>query len=293
VSFSHNPVSKHQGLVLYDGLEHFEIIDNIILNKKNKQITNKFTHVEREYNDGTKDKIILPKGHNSLVYALNKREEISIILDCRKVDDMRQFGRHYHIYEENGNIIVEFVKKTDSREDNSNDEEEFRIFLVLHPDTRTNEYKKVENWFEENYSYDEQRVFSPQSRYVYHALDIQCQRLICSFGTTKTSALQELDKILNNFDRAVKQEERHHILSKHFKKTWAGETGFARLAAVNSMLTLKNDATYNGIYAGMYWFRQFWSRDELISLNSFIKLGDYPFVKQVLFRWLALSLGPL
>ena len=291
VSFSNKPVSKHQGLVLYDGLEHFELIDNLLIKKDLKKIINHFTHVEREYSDGIKDKIILPEGYNALIYELNKDQDINVMLDFRKVDDMRQFGRYYDIYEEDGDIIIHFIKKTDSREDATHDQEEYDIYLILRSHKEEHgacDYDKIGAWIKEDYSYDERRPYMPAPRYVYHALDIRCHKLICAFGTTKSAAKDELNKLVSHYDDLVKMNKRKKKLSGYFKRSWPSESDFARLAAVNSMLTLRNDAAYDGIYAGLYWFRQFWSRDELISLKAFIRMGDYAFVKQVLFRWLGM-----
>lgn len=285
VSFSETPVSKHQGLVFFDGREHFESLNNISPNKKVTKIINHFTHIDREFEDGTKDKLIYPTGHNSLIYELNKTTELDIVLDCRKVDDMRQFGRYYDIKEEDGNIIIEFIKTTDSREDQTHDNEEFRTYIILHTDTKP-DYDVIREWFEENYSYDERRIFLPEPRYVFKALKLRCKNLICALGSTKAEAMYELDKVTKNYDYVIEQKSRKTILSKYFNKPLPKEEDFARLAAINSLLDLRNDAGYDGIYAGFYWFRQFWSRDELISLNAFIKLKDFKLVKDVIFRWL-------
>lgn len=211
VSFPDEPLSKHQGLVFYDGLEHFKLIDDIKIRKDLKKIINHFTRVEREYADGVNNTIIFPSHHNSLIFELNKREDIELILDCRKADDMRQFGRYYDVYEEDGKIMIEFTKKTDISEDLTRDEQEFKIFLVLHADTGTTSYLPVKTWFEEKYEYDEHNPSGQLSRYVYHALTMKCRQLICSFGTTKTDALHELEKVMERFDKVVKEIGRAHV----------------------------------------------------------------------------------
>ncbi|MFQ5475331.1 MAG: amylo-alpha-1,6-glucosidase, partial [Candidatus Nanoarchaeia archaeon] len=83
----------------------------------------------------------------------------------------------------------------------------------------------------------------------------------------------------------LKLEAGHDLLAKHLPR-FPSENDFAKLAAMNSALSFRQDATYKGLYAGFPWFHQFWSRDELVSLKAFMDIGDYSFVKQVIFRYL-------
>ena len=131
ISLSQTLISKHQGVVFFSGLDHFKTINNIRINKKLTVLKNRFTHIERYYEDDIREKIIYPSGYNALILEFNKEEEVEINFDCRKIWDLRNFGRSYNIYEEKDRLIVEFTKTEDFSEDGS-DKEEFKVFEVLH-----------------------------------------------------------------------------------------------------------------------------------------------------------------
>ena len=67
--------------------------------------------------NGIREMFTLPEGKNVLVYKTNTPLDTDIFLDVRKLNDNRQWGRHYNIKVEGGKTIIHFMKSTDARED--------------------------------------------------------------------------------------------------------------------------------------------------------------------------------
>jgi glycogen debranching enzyme len=151
-------------------------------------------------------------------------------------------------------------------------------------------YSKIGEWILRNYELDKKRGSKPFERYVYKALDIQnVQKIVFSVSFDKKEAIKEVKQVFKKSKELKKIEEKRlkQLLSASIKINKL-EINFAYLSAKNSLNSLivlgessearrsmkmnevhrpKNNVPI-GIYAGLPWFFQFWSRDELISLGS-------------------------
>mgnify|MGYP006272932413 CR=1 FL=1 len=283
LSLSNKPISKYQGLFFNNKFEVFKTINNIeLLNEKEpKELINKFNKIERTY-EGLKETFFMPKQKNGLIYSLNKKSRLKISLDCRKIFDMREWGRYYKISEEKGKIIIKYSKKnnekepcsTNKREGEINDGGEYFFYLVIYPDSL--DYKKIENWHNEHYAFDEKRGFCDSgNRYVFDAIELNCKKVIFSFSKKKKEAIKEAESLMKNI-RANKPKIKGKIVLED-------ETNFAYLGAQNSINQLVQtiDKT-KGIYAGIWWFVQYWTRDTGVSLKSLILKKEDSLVKEIL-----------
>ncbi len=282
VSFSCYPISRYQGVFFSDHFQLYKVIDDIrLLNHHIPQkAINKFWCFERIY-DNFKETFFMPHNHNALVYELSDIEEFDVVLDCRESYSSASFGRYYEIYEKNKKIIVKFTKKNDNRE---SEENTFELYLVIAPSEMN--YKKKYSWENIHYSFDEARNSPPFERYVYNALKIKSKRVIFTFSKSEEKAIKESDDILKNLEKLKKKQKdllRSISLKKEgFKNNSIKMAYFGAYNSLDSLVCVIEEVL--GIYAGLYYFWQFWIRDEAISLNALMLEGRFDIAKEILFR---------
>src|SRR3989338_2011543 len=250
-SFYNAPSSRYQGLFYFDEktMDMYKFIENIEINGNNNvfNLKNGFYFAERRKEDII-ESFTMPMGFNSLIYELNSDNEINLFLDCKASTGNREWGRHYDIFEEKGRIIVKFTKKTDRREDTTDDAEEFILYLAIKSDK--NAYSKIDRWIERHYSYDEERKSPPYKRYVYCALRLAGSRFVFSMSKNKNDAIKECEHVFNNI---------HEIKNKKGKKRKENKISFLHSLYFFKNLVVKQKTNY-GVFAGLPWFFQFWAR---------------------------------
>ena len=276
------PVSKFNGLLVNYDLNVIKTIENIgLLGKEFTGIENHMTHIKRYYKDNS-DKIVCPKNINGLIYALSKKDKVFIDFDCRKVSDMRTFGRVYDVTVEDRRIIIKFTKRTDEREDSTQHVEEFSFYIAVRPASFNPEkdYEFINQWVESYYRYDHERKDFPAHRYVHRPFVIDTKELLIGTGRTKKEAINELEKL-----KKYRHEEGHS--HKKISKEKDTEAAAAFICAQDSLEKLKIE--HEGatrLYAGYPWFFQIWSRDENIALGALIRLHQFKVVKGIILKYL-------
>jgi len=266
--------SRYEGLFFRDSKDMFKVIDEIKSNGKIKSINNNFFNMEI-VKKGFKESYFMPHGHNSLIYETDKAKNTELLLDCRESYDTSVWGKFYVIFEEKGKIIVKFIKKQEETE-------QFTLYLVI--DKAGLGYSKTDKWVKKHYTLDEKRKSHPYECYVYSALKIKGKRIIFSVGKDKEKAIEENNLILKNINNLKKKQKEHY--KKIFSKVKIKDKNI-NLAYKNALASLDNlycrIDNVEGIYAGLPWFFQFWSRDELISLKA---LKGSRRIKQILLKHL-------
>jgi len=273
--------SRYDGLFFFDE-KMYKIIESlhVIDSQKVSKITNKFYSVERECNNIT-ETFFMPHYYNSLVYEINKVSSIEVVLDAKESYDQRKWGRFYSIWQEGDKVIVKFVKKTDAREDSSDGKEEYSLFLVLKFEGM---FKKVEEWEKRSYEFDKKRNSSPYERYVFSALTLKTNKVVFSFSKNKEIAKKEADYIFRNIEKLRKKQKGYYNTLLNSKKGIKNDVLMTYSCAINSLDSLIVDN--KGIFAGLPWFFQFWTRDETISLKALMLQGNFNLAKNILFRHL-------
>ncbi len=296
-SFFKNPSSRYQGFFYFDQKTRsmYRFIENIEIPGNNKIdfIKNGFYFAERKKGDAI-ELFFMPKGFNSLIYELNSENEIELVLDCKNSYDNREFGRFYEISEENGFIIVKFTKKTDKREDKTDGNEEFVLYLAIKSDN--NFFEKIDKWIERHYFEDENRNSVPFRRFVCNALRLKGTKFVFSISKSKKSAMKESEFVFGNLNN-LKQKEKEHFFNmlknENIKKIISNEkiSKEVRVAYVSTANSLSNlaveEKNYSGIFAGLPWFFQLWARDSLISLKALSKINKN-FAEKILLNYLEL-----
>ena len=131
-------------------------------------------------------------------------------------------------------------------------ENDYEVYIALKGKF---EVKKTDRWVKKDYKFDQKRNSPPFERYVYSVFKFK-GRLIISASDDKNKAVKELKNIPS-------------------LKFYKPKTGLTQLLVKDKVV---------GIYAGLPWFFQFWSRDELISLKALMLSGKRKQVKDILFR---------
>ena len=273
--------SRYDGLFFFDD-KMYKVIESlhIVGSSKAGKITNKFYEIKREYDSAT-ETFFMPHNYDSLVYEITQPSNIEIVLDAKKSYDQRQWGRFYTIWQEDDKIIVKFVKKTDSREDSSDGREEYSLFLVLKFEGM---FKKVEEWEKRSYEFDKKRNSMPYERYVFSALTLKTEKVVLSFSKNKEKAKKEADYVFRNIESLRKKQKEYYDTLLKLRKNIKNEVMMAYFCTINSLDSLVVDN--KGIFAGLPWFFQFWTRDEAISLKALMLCENFSLAKNILFRHL-------
>ncbi len=269
--FFGNSVTKYNG-AFFRLSRMYRVIENIsLVDKANvSEITNKLYMAER-VKEGIKEGFFMPHNYNSLVYELNKEHEFEVFLDIKEAYDNRSLGRIYGISEENGLIIVKFTKKTDVKEDKTHGEEEYSAYLAIRTDSGN--YKKNEKWELRKYPLDKKRNTSFE-RHVYNAITIKAKKAVFSFAENREAAVREANYAYENSEMLKKKQKGYY---SRFRED--DFPLFCAKSSLDNLITAINDNL--GIYAGLPWFFQFWTRDEAISLKAAMLIKRREIAKKI------------
>ncbi|MEM4710971.1 MAG: amylo-alpha-1,6-glucosidase [Candidatus Woesearchaeota archaeon] len=275
LSFPINPFfdfSNYSGLFfkiennLFKTIESLRLHDNTGL-KIPKKIINGIFYVEKIYDDCI-ERFTLDE--NGLIYELDSEKELQLELnlDFRWIHDYDDKGRIYDFKMIDDSLLITYKKYSDYALKQKN----YNAYFLING---IKDFSRQNQWVKRSYAYDFYRK-SLSELYVYDAIKLNCSRitLFMSFSFNKLDVIKKalyLKKNLNSIKRSFLSIEKKLV----DKKSALPSNVF--LAYSNSLHVLNNlilKSTTKGIWAGIPWFYQYWSRDELVSLNSIIN-EDY------------------
>lgn len=267
--FSHIPKSSYNGWCILDtkSWKLNKLIESIQpLNVGEQKESQLLLFGTRRVFDKAED--IIFTYNNSLFYNAQKiNEEILLTLDNREVYSGSELGRQYKIEQDPNHIIISFK--------NSKGEESFISIKGI------DSFEELNSWREVNYSDDKKRGTNG-TFWVFDALKFKAKSyVVFSYGETKSKANTRADIAFFHFEEILNFKHSSvvesipsfdHITDEKIKRT--------AKTAVWSLQSLTNSFSFNnrqllGIYAGLPWFFQIWSRDELISLGGYVSLAEY------------------
>ena len=275
-NFSHT-----QGMFFFDeeAWSPYKAVENMVINRQMTGLRNSFSTVERVYEDACEE--VFSMFNNSVYYSLRNYDgEVVVDLDFRHIFDYSDQGRIYTITQEGDSVIVRYDKFTD----HSLGERQYTKYLVI---KGADSHRKVDQWERKSYSYDQKRG-SQHEFYTYKAIAIPCSgvlNLIFSFSDSADEARAQA--------QSVSQNESYYLNSM---KKYMNHTFDSHDLAMDVAMKALDDlvvsarppkATHGrtGVFAGLPWFFQFWSRDELISLRALMIQGKYQVAKNILLRY--------
>lgn len=209
---------------------------------------------------------------------------VRLTLDHRQSYDLSRMGRNYDIQVNDDLVTIKFTQ-----------DGEYTSYLSI---KGVRNVRLVNSWKEKSYSFDESRG-SQSSYWVFDAIDfIPSPHVVFSTSTSLNEAKTVADISYFHFDDIisnVQTQSNENLLINHHTD---GELSAAITCSANSVRSLLSNFSFDhrimpGIYAGLPWFFQIWSRDELISLGGLISLAKeehdkdlFSKIKSILFRHL-------
>ncbi len=267
--------SKYRGLYYLEKKDEnswtlFKTIDDINFNCEDKVILNKLNNVERHTNKGILKYYFL---NDSFVIETDVKGEINFNLDMREIYEFDDKGRIYDIYYKKGCIIIEYKKFWDNQLESTN----YTRYLAIK--TNIGNFEKILKWKEQNYKEDEIRKSFPWKLYIFDALSLKCNRksrIVISFASSMETALMNVKK---SFNQGLTEKTEAKKINTTIERVFSYNLA---LKSLDDLYVKFNN--YEGFYAGLPWFFQFWTRDEAISLKALINNDRLEIVKKILFE---------
>lgn len=265
-----------------DAWSYYKLIENITIDKEPRELINHIFYIERKNILTTEKFYFLNHG---LVYDVqNYTGKCFIDLDFRDIFDYDEKGRIYNTTFEDGVVLVEYRKYSDD----SLQQIKKQMFLAI----KTKGYEKTDQWIEKKYPYDNLRG-TKHTFWIYRALNIPISgsaHILFSYGETKHDAVKNLESLEKNKNHLIHLEQTYtrHLMNQIPKKVPEKiQTTYvcAIKSLENLLLNMKSgEKSFSGIFAGLPWFFQFWSRDEMISLKALMHAEKYVLCKLIMFK---------
>ncbi len=263
-------VTKYNGLLARerDG-RLFRSVEHLSLGAEPITITVKGGVIERSYEHGTD---LLSFTDGVLRYEATGTGELLLDLDMRFLDDEDTHGRVYRAEQQGDALIVTYEKYAD---DSRSTLQYSRALLVK--GVPPGGFRQLDQWHERQYPYDARRG-ERSSSWVYRPgliafTDGVALRIACA------PALEEALAAIADRRPAASDSSPLLMLEQA-----------TALRSLHSLVVRSADGSA-GVLAGLPWFTQRWSRDELISTGALIKAGELPLAKEILLRYYELLDG--
>jgi hypothetical protein len=189
--------------------------------------------------------------------------ELALDLDCKRLYDESDAGRIYRISaDQDGAVAVANICYT-KYSDGSLQHKEYELFACI---ATTMRLERLDEWKQQEYAYDAWRG-TKSTPWVYRAFKLSGAGIV-----TVAAAANALDA----------RKQALGLLVKKTQRTDAPSLPSMQQIVWRSLASLK-EAT--GIMAGLPWFFQQWSRDELIACGGLLAAKRYGDVMRILDKW--------
>ncbi|MBI4148717.1 hypothetical protein HY490_05480 [Candidatus Woesearchaeota archaeon] len=278
--FSPIPQSRYEGFFVRRNGKLIKTIESLKLDVPVTGVVNELWRVIQ-----TRDKLteyfFLPLNEEALIYELSERKEIELCVDIKTAEDNRIWGRQYDSSPEDGALVIRFRKELDPRDDNSVHATEFEGYLAIAGDNL--ESLPLHHWEEHQYAWDAARHSPPQARWVFKPAKIRSTGFAIAYDDNKQTAITRAKNAWENREHLKKEREAHAgklvaPVPKHAPPT----VSLAYQCAKNALDSLILDE--HCLTAGMPWFYQCWTRDQLISINALARIGHLDICRKIFTR---------
>jgi len=188
-----------------------------------------------------------------------------LVLDCREIHDFDDKDRYYDIVHDKDIIIIEYKKGG--------------IYIAI---KGISEYEKTGRWEPRHYDFDCKRGSVPHRMHVYHAMKIKIDnsaKIVFAYGPDRHEVSESARTAYENAEYILNSKRQYAATITGGKKSTAYNC--SSIALDSLLVTI---GSTKGIYAGIPWFTQIWTRDEAISLGAFICQERYSDCKELLMR---------
>ncbi len=260
--------SRYMGVYFPFNDSLFKVVAELGLDRdvQVRKVINKFYNVKRHVTRN-KEIFYMPADYISITYRLRRKEPVKIALDVRPSYEPFAFGRFYTLTVEGDKLLVEYTRR-----DQSTGEIEYQLYIAIKPEDLA--YKEIMAWKPVYYALDFERNSPPAEMEVFQLATIDSKKIVISFSPSREDALNEADYIFDNLQGLERIQRKHiseSITDEKLESKLIGKGSKRKEAyfAYNACkLSLDQLHTGDGIIAGLPWFFQIWSRDELISLKN-------------------------
>lgn len=253
-----------------EGWSLMKSIDTISITSVAFEHVNKLFGYEKHHTNGAIEKFFIHQ--NSLVYDVENYNGTSLLtLDVRDVNDFETMGKKYTVSKDRDFVIIKYAKDKLAR------------YIAIKTTSQT---KAVDKWTEHKFNFDEKRANAPFSWFVYESLVFNITgktRIVMTTSDDKEKAIAEANSVYYSAEMLKSEKDKNvkKIISSHKQTTRKIEGAYkCSLKALDDLIV--NIEGMKGIYAGLPWFYQIWTRDEAISLGALIKEKKYDIVKEIL-----------
>jgi hypothetical protein len=256
----------------------YRTIEELRFEQPASKITNHLWCIERQHSNATA-RIMMHD--DSMLIDCSSPVVMTLVTDIKQSYDNRVWGREYEVTAEQGCMLVNFSKHNDNRDDNSTHHDEYKCCLAVC--ALPLDYAPIKQWEEHFYSQDNSRGSTPDKRWVFIAARLKAARIAFGFGMTKQEAIKQARKTLANATRIMQSEESRVSRLVRQSMLENKEAEASRKCCVHGLDAL--GVKENGLYAGLPWFFQFWTRDEAVAAGGLIAQGKTEEAKKTL-AWL-------
>lgn len=264
--------SNYQGLYYArptkDEWELFKLIDRL-------STTNSITKIIKRpksisFEGRFTEKYTLLEHENILVYEAEHATDHHgfLDLDMRPIYDFSVEGRLADFEIINGEILVY---------------EHQGITLAIKPSCF---FKLKDEWVKRDYAFDYKRQESHAEWYVHRRIEFNFEKknkIIFSFADDKQKAIDALSR--NIKELVLKQElYEQECINKFMQNKFDDLTCYKTIAKSSLDNLYVAPHSVKGIYAGLPWFFQFWSRDEALSVKPMFDVESTRKMKEFFFN---------
>lgn len=196
-----------------------------------------------EYGDGMRLSYQLAPEQAGLTITALRSVHLRLTLDIRGIYSAPDLGRDYQVSQTEGGLLIRYTGPDQAKP----------VFLHIRGATP---FSPLGEWQEAVYSRDTARHSPPDRLYVYEVAETITERLDLGAGFTEKEALAASQAATKQVMPMI------GIGISHIYNTLRKQTEVARHTVEKSLEWLQSP---KGLYAGLPWFHQVWSRDELIA----------------------------
>ncbi|MBI4150956.1 hypothetical protein HY492_02410 [Candidatus Woesearchaeota archaeon] len=215
----------------------------------------------------------MPDAYDALVLEQASASQLTLALDAKALFDNRQWGRSFVMGVEHRCLVFTCLKRNDAR-DGMKDASEYTLYLAAFGEGLG--YQPIEQWKEQFYAADNARKSWPWSRGVFIAAKLRCKDVVFAFSTNKMAAIETAINVYAQRKKLRKAKE------DRIAKLIKGQSVEAAcaIAAIDALRTPE------GFRAGLPWFVDVWSRDELVAAKALMLNKEFATVKTLLWKHL-------
>lgn len=270
------PSSNYDGWVVNLDGTRYKILSDIALSNELRDVTISDGEIIRKNDSGSQKLHLVDAG---ILGDLSG--ETTLVFDCKKMYDESENARVYRITKSENKthamnnlrlFTLHYEKTSPTIGEQSGT---YHLFVSL---ATTIETTILESWRPASYPYDVRRG-THSTPWIFDAF-----RLTGDGRFALGVAISAKDAEHLAMDLLIRSS--HHLeRSTHQESTSHSSSNALSLSGKIALRSLHMLCTTAGTFAGLPWFFQVWSRDELIASGGFLCAGEYEVVQSILDRW--------